>query len=162
MSILSVLMKSDPNEPPSAPRADCALCSNDGGRVLWRGAYWRLVAVDDPDYPGYVRLVCNRHVTELGWLAKPERDQLFKLVLAIEEHLQQQLRPHKINQASLGNQTPHFHWHIIPRWTDDPCFPDSIWSARRNSTTSPELNARHAAAEAAFAGLGVLCQKTIY
>ncbi len=162
MSILSIFMKPDPNEPSSEAREDCALCSGDGGRVLWRGAYWRLVAVDDAHYPGYLRLVCNRHVTELAWLAKPERDQLFKLIVALEKHLREYLQPHKINQASLGNQTPHFHWHIIPRWNDDPCFPDSIWSPQRNTTPSPEQSARHATAEAAFAGLAVLCQKTVY
>jgi diadenosine tetraphosphate (Ap4A) HIT family hydrolase len=162
MSILSLLLKSDPNEPSSEAKTDCALCNGDGGQVLWKGAYWRLVAVDDPAYPGYVRLIANRHVTELTWLAKPEQDQLFKLITAIEKHLQVHLKPHKINQASLGNQTPHLHWHIIPRWNDDPCFPDSIWSAKRNPEPSPELEARKAAAQAAFEGLGVLCRKTVY
>jgi diadenosine tetraphosphate (Ap4A) HIT family hydrolase len=162
MSILSVFLKSDANEPSSEPRQDCALCTSEGGRLLWRGAYWRLVAVEDPQLPGYVRLVSNRHVTELGWLAKPEREQLFALITAIEKHLQQTLRPSKINQASLGNQTPHFHWHIIPRWEDDPYFPGSIWSPVRNAEPSPALSVRRATAESAFAGLHGLCQKTVY
>lgn len=162
MSLLSVFMKSDPSEPSSQPQADCALCQTDGGEVLWRGAYWRLVAVNDPGYPGYVRLIANRHVTELTWLAKPEREQLFKLVTAIEQHLRQHLQAKKFNHASLGNHTPHFHWHIVPRWQDDPCFPDSIWSAQRNPLPSPELEARATAAQSAFAGLHALCQKTVY
>ena len=160
--MLSIFMKSDPNEPSSTPQTDCEFCQAEGGRLLWRGAFWRLVAVDDPNYPGYVRLIANRHVTELSWLAKPERDQLFKLVTAIEQHLRQHIRPHKFNQASLGNITPHFHWHIIARWQDDPCFPGSIWSAQQNTSPSPDMKERAAAAEAAFAGLHALCQKTVY
>jgi len=45
------------------------------------------------------------------------------------------------------------HWHVIPRWTDDPNFPDSIWSAARRETplraVSPELKAALAARLAA-------------
>jgi hypothetical protein len=104
-------------------------------------------------------MIANRHVTELTWLAKPEQDQLFKLIIARSKNIfKVHLKPHKINQASLGNQTPHLHWHIIPRWNDDPCFPDSIWSATRNPEPSPELEARKAAAQAAFEGLDVLCR----
>ena len=39
--------------------------------------------------------------------------------------------PDKINLASLGNLTPHVHWHVIPRFYDDDHFPDSIWSQQK-------------------------------
>jgi diadenosine tetraphosphate (Ap4A) HIT family hydrolase len=35
-----------------------------------------------------------------------------------------------VNLASLGNITPHLHWHVIPRFADDPHFPNPIWAAR--------------------------------
>jgi len=37
------------------------------------------------------------------------------------------LHPDKINLASLGNQVPHLHWHVIPRFKDDPHWPFAIW-----------------------------------
>jgi diadenosine tetraphosphate (Ap4A) HIT family hydrolase len=36
-----------------------------------------------------------------------------------------------MNLASLGNQTPHLHWHLIPRFTDDSHFPQPVWGPRQ-------------------------------
>jgi hypothetical protein len=36
----------------------------------------------------------------------------------------------KVNLASLGNQVPHLHWHVIPRFKDDPHFPFAIWGRK--------------------------------
>jgi diadenosine tetraphosphate (Ap4A) HIT family hydrolase len=41
------------------------------------------------------------------------------------------LRPDKINLASLGNMVAHLHWHVIPRFADDPHFPQPIWGTRQ-------------------------------
>jgi diadenosine tetraphosphate (Ap4A) HIT family hydrolase len=38
------------------------------------------------------------------------------------------LNPAKINLASFGNQTPHLHWHVIPRFQDDRHFPQPVWA----------------------------------
>jgi len=54
------------------------------------------------------------------------------------------------------------HWHIIPRWHDDPYFPQSIWSAVQRDTVSPEQDARHQAAQRLFAKLPKLCAKAVY
>jgi diadenosine tetraphosphate (Ap4A) HIT family hydrolase len=161
MSILSILMKSEPDEPASGPQPDCPLCAATDEAVIWRGAFWRLIDVRQPEYPGYIRLVLNRHVTELSWLAKPEHDQLFKLLLAIDELMRKELRPQKINIASLGNQTPHMHWHIIPRWQDDPHFPQSIWSSPQRELIRPPDERQQAVARL-FEKLPKICAKTVY
>ncbi len=162
MSSLSLFLGERREEPSSAPHDNCPLCTGDGGRLLWRGAFWRLVAVDDINLPGYVRLILNRHCVELTALAKPEREQLFKLLIAIENEMRDTLHPDKINHASLGNQVAHMHWHLIPRWRDDPYFPDSIWAVPRNTTSSPELSARAALAKTFFGKMPSLCAKTVY
>ena len=41
--------------------------------------------------------------------------------------------PAKVNLASLGTQVPHLHWHVIPRFTDDPHYPQPIWSTARRA-----------------------------
>lgn len=162
MSLLSILMKSKRDEPSSKPRPDCGLCTRAEEVVVWRGAFWRLIDAQQPDYPGYMRLVANRHVTEVSWLAKAEREHLFKLLPVIDELICEHLAPEKINIASLGNQVPHMHWHIIPRWKDDPHFPDSIWSPARNNMASPELAQRREKAEALFQSLVAACKKAVY
>jgi len=49
-----------------------------------------------------------------------------------------------MNLASLGNAVPHLHWHIVPRFGDDPHFPQPIWSTPRRPVASershPELS----------------------
>lgn len=162
MTSLSLFLGERREEPSSAARDDCPLCTNDGGRLLWRGAFWRLVAVDENGLPGYLRLILNRHCMELTALAKPEREQLFKLLIAIENEMRDTLYPDKINHASLGNHVAHLHWHLIPRWRDDPYFPDSIWAAPRTTTASPQTTERRALAERLFAKMPSLCAKTVY
>jgi diadenosine tetraphosphate (Ap4A) HIT family hydrolase len=48
-------------------------------------------------------------------------------VFQVERFLRDTLAPEKINLASLGNIVPHLHWHVIPRFTDDPHFPQPVW-----------------------------------
>ena len=50
-----------------------------------------------------------------------------RVVVGVEEVIAGAMKPTKFNLASLGNQTPHLHWHIIPRYEDDPFLQDSIW-----------------------------------
>jgi diadenosine tetraphosphate (Ap4A) HIT family hydrolase len=112
-------------------RPECALCRGDGGFLVARTPQLRVVLVDDPDYPGYVRVIWNEHVTELSELAQPQRMRLLAAVNVAETALRQIMAPDKINLASLGNQVPHLHWHVIARFVDDAHFPQPIWAARQ-------------------------------
>lgn len=105
----------------------CELCENFGGRLLWQDALCRVVLVDDPDYPGFCRVIWANHVKEMTDLPLAERNHLMDVVFAVESAVRQKLRPDKINLASLGNLTPHLHWHVIPRWHGDRHFPNPIW-----------------------------------
>lgn len=108
---------------------NCPLCTADGGDVLWRDAFCRVVWVDDPDYPGFCRVILNRHVGEMTDLTDAERQNLMYVVFAVETALRSLMHPDKINLASLGNVVPHVHWHVIPRFAEDVHFPQSIWAA---------------------------------
>jgi diadenosine tetraphosphate (Ap4A) HIT family hydrolase len=57
-----------------------------------------------------------------------ERARFMNAVFATETALRELLRPDKINLASLGNMTPHLHWHVIPRHVGDRHFPLAIWA----------------------------------
>jgi diadenosine tetraphosphate (Ap4A) HIT family hydrolase len=115
---------------PNASRV-CELCSQDGGEVLWQDAACRVVLVADPDYAGYCRVVWRKHVREMTDLAQAERQHCMRVVCAVEQALRTVLEPHKINLASFGNVAPHLHWHVIPRFEDDPHFPNSVWGERQ-------------------------------
>lgn len=111
--------------------ADCPLCIDRDAPALWRDARLRVVSAADPDYPGFVRVIWGAHAREMTDLAPAEREHCLLVVFAVERALRDTLQPDKINVASLGNQVPHVHWHVIPRFADDAHFPDPVWAGRR-------------------------------
>jgi len=56
-----------------------------------------------------------------------QRARMMKTVFAVELAIRETFNPDKINLASLGNKTPHLHWHVIPRFEHDRHFPNSHW-----------------------------------
>lgn len=110
---------------------DCPLCSDTGQDILWRDDLCRVILVGDADYPGFCRVILNRHIREMTDLDAVECQRLMAVVFAVEAAVREVLQPDKINLASLGNMVPHVHWHVIPRFPDDRHFPDAIWAAPR-------------------------------
>lgn len=106
----------------------CELCGQDGGEVVYRDGLLRVVIVDDADYPGFCRVILNAHLKEMTDLPAPQRAELMAAVFAAEDAVREVMRPDKINLASLGNMTPHLHWHVIPRYAGDRHFPRPIWA----------------------------------
>lgn len=119
--------------------AQCALCSSAKEVVLWRDTRCRVVPADDPDYTGYCRIVWQAHVKEMTDLTATDRGHLMLVVFTVEQVLRELMNPEKINLASLGNQVPHLHWHVIPRFVDDPHFPDPVWTTRKRDTIPIQL-----------------------
>jgi diadenosine tetraphosphate (Ap4A) HIT family hydrolase len=80
-------------------------------------------------YHGYCILVARRHATELSELDDAERraylDEMCLLARAIEACF----HPHKLNYELLGNQVPHLHWHLFPRYRPDPDVLRPVWLA---------------------------------
>ncbi len=119
------------------PRSDCALCAQAGGEVLWDDGFARVVLIGDADHPAYCRVILNAHRKEMTDLAEAERTRLMNTVFVVECVLRELLAPEKINLASFGNMVPHLHWHIIPRFTDDPHFPNPVFGARQRDGARP-------------------------
>lgn len=107
----------------------CELCGEGPEQVLWRDGFCRVVLVDDPDYPGFCRVILRAHVREMTDLGTADRARLMNVVFATEAALRETAKPDKINLASLGNAVPHIHWHVIPRWRDDRHFPKPVWAS---------------------------------
>lgn len=119
----------------AAASGDCELCGSPGGELLWEDGFCRVVRVADADYPGFCRVILQRHVAEMTDLDAAERTQLMAVVCSVEASLRALYQPDKINLASFGNVVPHLHWHVIPRWRDDRHFPQPVWgSAQRVSS----------------------------
>jgi diadenosine tetraphosphate (Ap4A) HIT family hydrolase len=116
----------------------CELCDTLGGDLLWNSPLCRVILVNDASYPGFCRVILNRHVAEMTDLPDTERMTLMQVVFATESAVRDVLHPDKINLASLGNMVPHVHWHVIPRFADDSHFPNPIWGEpKREATLRP-------------------------
>lgn len=138
--------------------ADCALCHSPGGTVLWQNEQLRVIDAGDALYPGFTRVIWTAHVVEMTDLTTAEQAELLRFVLLVEQVQRAELKPAKVNLAAFGNVVPHLHWHVIPRWQDDPHFPQAVWSAlpqadakaqaaqeTRRAGVQQQLNAYHQA-----------------
>ncbi|MGE5525331.1 MAG: HIT family protein [Rhodospirillaceae bacterium] len=133
----------------------CEFCSGVGGEVLWRSPRCRVVYVDEPGYPGFCRVIWNAHVKEMTDLDGGDRAHFLQAVFAVESTLRRLLTPEKMNLACLGNVTPHLHWHVIPRYADDPHFPLPIWGpVQRAAVRGPDAALPGRIAQALTASLG--------
>ena len=119
----------------------CALCAPTSYAVLWQDDFCRVVLLDDADFPAYCRVELLAHVKEMTDLEPVDRARMMKTVFAVELAIREIVRPDKINLASLGNKTPHMHWHVIPRFENDKHFPNSHWGNVVRDSVPAKLSA---------------------
>lgn len=124
--------------------SDCELCRSEGGTIVLANEWLRVVLVDEPNYPGYARVIWNDHVREMTELEDSERDRFMRTVFAVESAQREVLEPLKVNLASLGNMTPHLHWHVISRFADDLHYPQPVWGAPQRTPDERTVQARRA------------------
>ena len=122
--------------------AECVLCVQDGGALIWRGEKLRLIRAVEEGFPAFYRVIWNAHAAELSDLSDDDRNLCMRAVAAVERVMRDTLAPTKINLAALGNMVPHLHWHVIPRYTDDRHFPEPVWGqAQRPGVAHPSADA---------------------
>ena len=89
----------------------------------------------DQFFPGYCFLISKEHVTELFHLQPQVRQELIEEVNLAAATLAAVIKPDKINYELLGNMVPHMHWHLVPRFIEDPLWPRPIWSEPHDELT---------------------------
>jgi diadenosine tetraphosphate (Ap4A) HIT family hydrolase len=119
--------------------AICPLCQPSPHDILWQDDFCRVVLLNDADYPAYCRVELIQHIKEMTDLVPTDRARTMKVVFAVETAVREVIQPDKINLASLGNKTPHMHWHIIPRFENDKHFPNSHWGDAQRDTAHSTL-----------------------
>jgi diadenosine tetraphosphate (Ap4A) HIT family hydrolase len=112
----------------------CGICSiiervRTGSSLDWIAELPRswLILGDAQFYRGYCILLAKHHVTELHAMPRGEAHELLDEMLAVGRTLAEVLKPLKLNYECLGNQEPHVHWHIFPRYKDDPLRLTPVW-----------------------------------
>lgn len=95
-------------------------------------------------YRGHCVLVFDpRHVTRIDELTPTEWQAMAGDIAHLERTLMQVFAPDHINIASLGQVVPHLHWHIIPRYLDDPRWGGPIWMTRDTEMQQQFLDDAH-------------------
>ena len=109
-------------------KSGCELCEQTGGELIWQNDQLRVVLVEDKLFTGFTRVIWQEHISEMTDLSPEQRSLLMKTVCLVESIQREVLKPTKVNLASLGNITPHLHWHVIPRFEKDASYPNPVWA----------------------------------
>ncbi|HEY7805316.1 MAG TPA: HIT family protein [Orrella sp.] len=136
----------------AATATQCPLCQLPLPGELVRGDQWVIIDANEPMFPGFTRVVWIEHVREMTDLSTRQRQDLMDVVFEVEQIMRTSLNPHKVNLASLGNQAPHVHWHVIPRWSDDVAYPGPVWVSGQDTDAAQQRRAQTQRALADYHG----------
>ena len=121
--------------PPDESAGSCVFCTlierlrsgaNTPDLVAELPRSWMILG-DAQFYRGYCVLVAKRHVTELHLMPRGEAHELLDELLAAGRAIATVTSPLKLNYECLGNQVPHVHWHVFPRYPEDALRLQPIW-----------------------------------
>ena len=97
---------------------------------------------DEQVYRGYCILLLKDHHEHLDELPLDRQQRVWEDVMRVATVLRRELAPVRLNYACLGNLVTHVHWHVIPRYADDPEAQHPIWvrplAERRISLPAPD------------------------
>lgn len=78
------------------------------------------VVGDHQFHRGYALVLLKEHVREPFDLPDGVQGEHFVEVMRAAKALQATFDPWKLNFSCYGNAEPHVHWHLVPRYKDDP------------------------------------------
>ena len=96
-------------------------------------------------------LVPDTKLTELHELEPALYQQVMAAVHTLSGFVKKQFEADKINIATIGNQVPQMHIHVIGRRHDDPYWPGVVWGQPETNETYSDI--RMQAIHAAVAGV---------
>jgi diadenosine tetraphosphate (Ap4A) HIT family hydrolase len=121
----------------------CELCAKVASRerLVHEFEHSLLVVGAHQRFEGYCVLISKEHRREPFELPPAFHEELMRAARA----LQQAFSPWKINYGCYGNQVPHVHWHLFPRYEGDPMLKQVPWMQSpefdRHLTTSEQAQA---------------------
>jgi diadenosine tetraphosphate (Ap4A) HIT family hydrolase len=78
-------------------------------------------------FRGYTLFSAKLCVREVYDLPPDVRAVHLHEMAEVAHAVERAFRPRKLNYEALGNGTPHLHWHVIPRYADDPHPLGPVW-----------------------------------
>ncbi len=96
-----------------------------------------LVLGDHQYFKGYCVLLLKSHVRELHELPPDLHQDLFRELMTAGKAVYETFQPWKMNYSCYGNQVPHVHWHLFPRYESDPDHLSNPWKNSNQFDTFP-------------------------
>jgi len=122
--------------PLCAPRPD----TGEFAFLIRRLAVSSLYLSRDQTYRGKCTLVYDaRHVSRVDELDLPAWQALARDLWLAARAVALECNPQHMNVESLGNEVPHLHWHLIPRYPDDGRWGGPIWTTQRSGMRDVRL-----------------------
>jgi len=85
----------------------------------------------DQRFRGYCLLLFDaRHATGLEELSDAEYNAFMADLRRAVRAIRAAVQPDHMNYECLGNRSPHLHWHLVPRYRDDPRWGYPIWDGQ--------------------------------
>jgi diadenosine tetraphosphate (Ap4A) HIT family hydrolase len=85
------------------------------------------VLADNQYLPGYSIFLAKECVPELHLLLPEVRATFLDEMSLVAEAVYRATEPRKLNYELLGNSVSHLHWHLFPRYEDDPNPQFPVW-----------------------------------
>ena len=83
---------------------------------------------DNQHIPGYTIFVSKTCAPELHELPPAVRSRFLEEMSLVAEATFRACAPRKLNYELLGNSVSHLHWHLFPRYADDPNPTWPVWN----------------------------------
>ncbi|HEY8172481.1 MAG TPA: HIT family protein [Dehalococcoidia bacterium] len=86
------------------------------------------VLADNQYIRGYTIFLSKTCVPELHELPGETRSRFLEEMALVAEAVFRAFSPRKLNYELLGNSVSHLHWHLFPRYADDPNPTWPVWN----------------------------------
>lgn len=90
-------------------------------------------------FKGYSIFFAKNHYEELYEMEAEERKGFLWEMSVVAEAISRAFKPSKMNYELLGNTDRHVHWHLFPRYADDPKPKRPVWEIDASITTSERV-----------------------
>jgi len=145
------------NTPKTFNRMTCPICIANSGSVpniLEKTGHWILRHSEkEKNCPGYLYLEPVKHVENLSELTADSSLELGILMKKACEWIQSNFAPKKVYTVTISEKVPHIHFHIVPRYSENPVGLDYLRLALNSELRETDLS------NSGFLGLQSAIQK---
>jgi len=97
-----------------------------------------LYLLKDQSFRGRCVLALKAHRKEVFELCEAEREAFFRDLAASAQTMYRLFHPDKLNYGVFGDLVPHFHLHLVPKYSDGPLWGRPYCEAKVEPRFLPE------------------------